>query len=142
MNSRAYAVRDERSLAEIVAEIKDELKEFIQTRVALLQSEFKDNMSSLKRALPLAGMALVLLGTAYLLLTLALVALVAVAFWGNPYAWFFALLIVGGVWLLFGAMLAFFAYNQFRSHGLMPKKTVEVLKADKMWLENQARSQV
>src|SRR5437016_3002237 len=140
MSDRAYALRDERSLAEIIAEIKDEVKEFIQTRVALLQSELKDNISSLKKALPLAAIALVLLGTAYLLLTLALVALIAVAFWGNPYAWFFALLIVGGVWLLGGGMMAFFAYNQFCSHGLVPKKTVEVLKADKMWLESEARS--
>ena len=53
----------------------------------------------------------------------------------------FALLIVGVSWLIGGAMMAFLARNKFRQHGLFPKKTVQVLKADKVWLEQEARTQ-
>ena len=140
MSDATYSVREERSLAAVVAEIKDEVKEFVQTRVALLTAELKSNMADLKAAIPLALIGLVLLGTAYLLLVLALVGLVAVAFLGNPYAWFFAFLIVGGFWLIVGGLMAYMAYSKLRKSSLMPRKTVETLKADKQWLENEARS--
>jgi uncharacterized membrane protein YqjE len=66
--------------------------------------------------------------------------LVAVAFWNNPYRWFFAFLIVSVVLAITGALTAWMALRGLRAHGLFPKKTVEVLKADKIWLQNEARS--
>ena len=61
----------------------------------------------------------------------------AVVFLGNPYAWFFALAIVGFVWLLLGGVIALVAKREFR--GLTPKHTLRVLKEDKIWIENEAR---
>ena len=142
MTERHYPQEDVRSLTELVADMKREVTSFVQTRVALFRSELKDGLNSVKEAVPLAGMAMVFLLTAYLLLTLALVGFVAVAFLPNPYAWAFALLIVGMVWLIGGGIMGFLAYNRIRAHGVFPKKTVEVLKADKLWLESEARSQV
>jgi uncharacterized membrane protein YqjE len=142
MSDATYRVHEERSLAGIIAEIRDELKEFIQTRVQLFQSELKETAASVKVALPLVIVATTLLATGYLLLTLALVGLVAVAFWNNPYVWFFSFLIVGFLWLLGGMMMAFLALNQFKTRAVFPNKTMEVLKADKAWLHSEARSQV
>jgi hypothetical protein len=68
------------------------------------------------------------------------VALVVSAFSGNPYAWFFGFVIVGVVWVIVGGITAFFAYNEFRSKARFPKRTVEVLKADKDWLGSEART--
>ena len=90
--------------------------------------------------MPLALLALGLLGTGLLLFTGAVVVLVASAFAGNPYAWFFAFAIVGFIWMVLGAGAAFFAYNAFRSKSMFPKRTVEVLQADKVWLQSEARS--
>lgn len=142
MSDATYRVHEERSLAGIIAEIRAELKEFVQTRVQLLRSELKETAASVKVALPMAILAVVLLATGYLLLTLAIVGLVAVAFWNNPYVWFFSFLIVGFLWLLGGVMMAFFAANQFKTRAVFPKKTLEVLRADKAWLQNEARSEV
>jgi uncharacterized membrane protein YqjE len=131
-----------RSLASIVAEIREELKSLVNTRVEMFRSELWDAVAALKAGIPFAIGAAVMLGTAYLLLTLALVALVVVAFGANPYRWFFSLLIVGGIWLVIGSMAAYFALRRFREHGFFPRKTVQVLKADKTWIQNEIRGSI
>lgn len=130
----------ERSLGSIIAEIKDEMKSFITTRVQMVKTELMEAMGALKIAVPLAGMAIIMGATAFLLLSLAVVAAVAIAFQGNPYAYVFAFLIVGAAWLLLGGVMGFIAYNRVRSHGPFPKRSVEVLKADKVWIQTEAGS--
>jgi hypothetical protein len=97
-------------------------------------------MSAVSVALPLGLIALILGATALLLLTGAVVVLVASAFAGSAYAWFYAFVIVGVVWMAFAGTAAFFAYNEFRGKAKFPKHTVEVLKADKVWIESEART--
>jgi uncharacterized membrane protein YqjE len=128
----------QRSLRELVREILDELKEFAATRLLVMKSELQETMASVKVAVPISLVALVFLFTGFLLLTAASVAIVAHAFAGGSYAWFFALVIIGVVWTSAGAIAAFFAYNEFRSKGRFPK-TVEVIKADRAWLQSEAR---
>ena len=141
MNRNSYAESQGPTLAGVVAEIKDETKEFVQTRVQMFKAELREKVATWKSGALLAGVGVVLLGTAYLLLTLALVGLVAVAFWGSPYAWFLAFLIVGAFWGIIGGILAFLAVREFRRQGIAPKKTLEVLREDKMWLQSEAGSQ-
>ena len=138
MNEFKTVGTDERTLAGLIVEIRDEIQEFLQTRVEMLKSECQETVRAFQAAAPLALLALVLLGSAYLLFTLALVGLIAVAFWNNPYHWFFAFLTVGAVWSAMGGLAAYFAWNRLRRHGLFPRRTVEVLKADKAWV-NQVR---
>jgi uncharacterized membrane protein YqjE len=127
-----------RNLASIVSEIRDEVKSFIHTRVRIIRADLHEAIAAIKLAVPLALISLVLFGIASLLFTAAAVVLVASAFAGNPYAWFFALIIIGVVWIVLGAIAAFFAVSQFK--GKFPKRTLEVLKADKIWLQAEARS--
>ena len=142
MNRNNYAESQAPTLAGVVAEIKDETKEFVQTRVEMLKAELREKVATWKSGALLAGVGVLLLGTAYLLLTLALVGLVAVAFWGSPYAWFLAFLFVGAFWGIIGGILAFLAVREFRRQGIAPKKTLEVLREDKIWLQSEAGSQV
>ncbi len=139
MPSRPTRDREhDRSLGSIIVEIREELKAFLNTRLQMMKSEFHETVAALRVGLPLALFSLALLAIGVLLLTGALVTIVAAAFAGNPYAWFFAFVIVGVLWLALGTLTAFFAYNQIRSRGAFPKRTVEVLKADKEWLESEA----
>ena len=142
MNEAAHVRNHERSIGGVVAEIKDELIDFIQTRVRMFKSELHETVATFKRIVPMAAIAIILLTTGYVLLTLAVVGLVAVAFWNNPYHWFFAFLIVGVLWLIAGALTGFLAWNGFRTRGTFPNKTIGVLKADKVWFEREARSQL
>jgi uncharacterized membrane protein YqjE len=133
---------NERSLAAVVSELKDELKEFVTIRVQMFKSEMKDKVSSLKMAAILIAGGLFLGITAWFVLTAALISIIAVAFLPSPYAYFLAFAIVGIVYLLVGTILASFALRELRQRGLMPERTIRVLKQDQVWLQSEARQQV
>ncbi|HZR66468.1 MAG TPA: phage holin family protein [Terriglobales bacterium] len=128
-----------RSLGEIVSEIRIELMELLNTRLKMLKSELQETKAGLRVVLPLAAVTLIFFFTAFLLLSAAVVALVASAFAGNPYAWFFGLIIVAVLWAIFGGIAGFFAYNELRAKTTFPRRTFEVLIADKNWLESEAK---
>jgi uncharacterized membrane protein YqjE len=131
-----------RSLGAVVAELKDEFKEFLQTRFSLMASEMRDKASALKSNLPILLAGLVLLSTAWILLSLALVALIYVAFLGSVFAWVIALAIVGGAYAILGGIAALYAYRGLTDMGLLPRRTIKVLQADREWLNREARSEI
>ncbi len=130
-----------KSLGTIVAEMKYELKEFAETRLDMLKTELKEKAAQWKIAGPLAGIGVVLVSTAYLLFTLAAVALVAVLI-DNTFRWVLALIAVGVLWAIVGAMSLYAAKRRIQANRLVPEKTIQVLKADKVWLQEEARHQV
>jgi len=141
MNDAAESNHSTRSIASIAAEMKQEFKEFIETRLAMLKAEFRENLAHWKIAAPLAGVGAVLLCTAYLLITLSLVALAAV-FIHSEYRWFFALLGIGVLWAILGGVALYIAKREFELNRIMPQKTIEILKGDKVWLQREARNQI
>jgi len=131
-----------RSLAAIVTEMKEELKDLVQTRIEMFRTELQEKLKTLKIAAPLAGLGALVLGTAYLLFTMALVGLVVAFFRDNPYRWFFAFAAVAVLWTLLGGIAAYFAKREFELKGLMPRKTIEVLREDKLWIQAEAKNQL
>jgi uncharacterized membrane protein YqjE len=132
----------ERTLAAIVDQVLDELKDFVRTRVEMMRSEVRETVQAASRWLPLGVVASILLITAYLLFTAAVVALVSVAFVTNPYRWFLSFLAVALIWSAASGTFAYLAWAQFKAQGTLLKKTLDVLKADRVWLENEARSRI
>ena len=90
----------------------------------------------------MAGVGVVLLSTAYMLITLAVVALAAVFIGDTQYRWFFAFLAVGVLWALLGGVSVYVAKREFARNRIVPQKTIEVLKADRMWLQKEAGNQI
>ncbi len=131
-----------RSLSGVINEVKDELKEFLQTRITMLKAELGEKMRTFKSALPMIITAALFLWTAFLMLTLCLVGLVSVAFYGDPFRWFFSFIIVGVLYCIMGGMAAVFGLKELRQAGIMPKKTMKVLREDQIWLQHEARTQV
>jgi len=132
-------MRDERPLSAIVAEIREELKDFLNTRVQMMKAELNETLDAAKIALPLSAVGAAFLFVGFVMFTLALVALVWIPFAGSPYAWFYAFIIIGFVWVSLGGIVALFALNEFRGRGRFPQRTVQILKADKAWLETEAK---
>jgi uncharacterized membrane protein YqjE len=128
-----------RSMGAILADIVQELQEFVNTRIQMVKSELHETMSAVSVALPLGLLAFILVATGFLLLTGAVVVLVASAFAGGANAWLYSFLIVGVVWILFAGVATLFAYNEFRAKAKFPKHSVEVLQADKVWIQSEAR---
>ena len=128
-----------RPLADLLGEVKEQAGEFVATHLQMLVSEMVENYISSKKALICGLLASMLLASAYLLLTLALVGLIAAAFWNNPYAWFIAFLIAGLLWSIGGTPFAIAAKAAFR--GRTPTRTTKVLKADKGLFESEPKDQ-
>ena len=131
-----------RSLAGVINELKDEIKEFLQTRFQMLRSEMQEKLSSIKTAAPLLAAAVLFLLTAFLLFTLFLVSIIAVAFEGNPYAYALAFAIVTVFWSIVGGICAWLGVRELSAQGLAPKRTIKVLQDDKIWIQGEARSQL
>jgi VIT1/CCC1 family predicted Fe2+/Mn2+ transporter len=131
-----------RSLGGVIAEFKEELKEFLDTRMAMLKSELQQKSKTLKASLPSILIGVVLLATGWFLMTAALVAVIAAAFYPSRWAYFFAFLIVGCLYLLGGSVIGLFAYRTIRQTGMAPERTLKVLKDDRVWLQTEARQQI
>ena len=132
----------DKSLGTVISELKLELAEFIQTRYLMLSSEVKTKLSHLKTVAPLVAIALALCAAGFLVLSAALVAVVAIAFGGGIEAWAMSAGIVGGAYLILGGLAGVFAWRQISNFDLAPTRTINVLKQDQVWLQNEARSQL
>jgi uncharacterized membrane protein YqjE len=139
MNANPAPVNN-RSLSEILAEMKDEFQAFTLTRIELLRAELAEKARVIKAALPLAAIGALFLTVGFVLFSFALVGLVVVAFEGNPYRWFFAFLIISFLWSTFGGIAALVAKSQLSSKGVVPRKTIQVLHNDKAWLQREAKN--
>jgi len=128
--------RAPRTVGTILAEIKDELQIFLETRVNLLRTELSEKAAHWKFAFPSAGLALLFAVAAYLLINIALVALIAV-FIPSPFRWFFAFLALGGLWLVLGGVAAYLGIREMELRRVLPRRTIETLKGDKVWLQKE-----
>jgi uncharacterized membrane protein YqjE len=124
-----------KSLAAMVAEIKSDVTQFLQTRCQMLAAEMKEKAKSWKFALLLMLVTMLLAVVAFLLLTGAAVAALAAAV---GVGW--SLLIMGVAYLIFGSISAWVVYGEIKQQGITPVHTLQVLQEDKNWLQKEARS--
>lgn len=130
----------EKSLATIIAETKDEIKQFISTRVNMLKMEIAEKVRIWKAVVPLLLFTLALLLAGWIALTFAVIALLHGLFMPSVYAWGWAALIVAGAYLFLGIVTGWFVYAEIKATGLAPTRTLNVLKQDQTWIQNEART--
>ena len=130
----------EKSLGAVLTETKQEIKEFIATRLQLLRSEIKEKIATWKYSVPLLLLAAGLLLIGWMVLTFAFMALIHTWFLPSDYAWVWAGLIVATLYLIAGLAVGWFAYSELSSAGVAPTRTLEVLKQDQVWMETEART--
>lgn len=131
-----------KSVAEVVADLKAELQDFVSTRVAIVRAELNESLRSLKVATPLIAGGLALAWTAWLVFTAFLVMLVAAAFVPRAWAYPLALLIVAVLYLVIGGMMAVTGWKRITKKGLKPERTIRVLQQDKIWIQEESRAQL
>jgi uncharacterized membrane protein YqjE len=133
-------VHTEKSIATILSETKEELKQFVTTRVNMLKAEMDEKISRVKAVIPLAVVAALFLLSGWMVLTFALIALLHTLFLPSVYAWLWASLIVTAVYLLVGGVAGWFAYSEIKATNLTPTRTLKVLQQDQVWIQNEART--
>lgn len=130
----------EKSIGTILLETKQELIQFVTTRVNILKAEIDEKVSKLKALMPLLVVALTLLLSGWMTFTFAMIALLHAAFMPSPYAWLWASLIVTFVYLAIGGAVGWFAYAEIKATNLTPTRTLKVLQQDQVWIQNEART--
>ena len=142
IDERRRRTVQERPLSETVSGAVNEFKEFAETRIAMLRSELREKSQQIKFAAPLLVIGALLGVSAWFVLTGALVAVIAAAFGDWIWGPFLALIIVGVVYLIGAACAMWMGYSRLTANGLMPERTLQVLKEDKVFLQNEARTQL
>ena len=131
-----------RTVAEVLNEFKEELKEFVGTRGQMLRSEMQEKVGAWKTALPSIAIGAVLLLFALLVFTAGVVEIIALAFTGQPWGLAAACLIVFVLYGLAGAFLLLYGWKTAKEPGLAPERTLKVLKQDQVWLQTEARTEL
>ncbi len=116
----------------LLSDLKSELVDFIRTRSQLFISELRDKPEKYKKSLIFGVVALIFGTVSFLLFTAVAAGLVAVAFSGTPFTFFWGFLIVGVCLVLMGAISGIVAYYGLTR--LAPEKTVKVFRDDKAWV--------
>lgn len=130
-----------KTLPELMTELKDELKEFAATRVAMLRAEIREKGQSVKLAAPGIVAGLLLLVTAWLLFTAFLVSAIASAF-ETPWKYPIALAIVALLYSLVGSIVLAVGWSRIKANSLKPERTLRVLKQDQIWLQTEVKTQL
>jgi hypothetical protein len=123
-------------------EFRDDLKDFVTTRIQMLRSEIAEKVGAWKLGLPSMLIGLVLLATSFLLFTAGVVNAIALAFGGQPWGFAVSLFIVFAVYGLAGGLLLLYGWRTVKAGGIAPEKTIRVLKQDQVWLKTEARTQL
>jgi hypothetical protein len=131
-----------KGLTEAYNDIKEDLKDFASTRLQMLRVEMKEKFDSLKISVPALLAGALLLLTAFFLFTGGLVALIAMAMAGAPYAYTLAFFIVCVLYGLGGGAVTFYGARTLREARLKPERTMRVLKQDQVWLQTEARTRI
>lgn len=141
-NGNVHPANNGRTIAEILNEFKEELKQFGQTRFEMLRAEMREKMNAWKGAIPAMAIALLMAVGAFLAFTAALIAAIALAFQPRPWAYAAAAAIVFLLYAIIAAVAGAYGYRSIQTAGMAPEKTIRVLQEDKVWLTTEARSQV
>jgi uncharacterized membrane protein YqjE len=130
---------ENKSVAEVLHSMKHELSAFVQTRIQIATAEMKEKMTAWKSAVPLLAGAALLAFTAFLTLTFGLIALIA-EFLAGDFAWAIAAAVVTFVYLVVGGIVGWLGYREVKVEGVVPERTLRVLKADQNWIKNETRA--
>jgi len=131
-----------KSIGQVVSELKNDARDFISTRLQILTQEMNGKAKVWRVAIPMLVIAALLSGIALLVLTFAIVAFLAGVFQPSPYAWCYGALIVTAFYIIAAFGLFYLGKRELTQTGIAPTRTLRVLRQDQIWIQNEARSQV
>lgn len=131
-----------KSVQETLLDLKDELKDFLSTRVAMLRAEMSEKLRIVKMAAPTLVVGLFLLLTAWFVFTGFLIVIIAQAFMPSPWAYTLSFVLVAVLYAIVGGAAAYMAWRRLKTMSLKPERTIRVLEQDRIWIQREAKTQV
>jgi uncharacterized membrane protein YqjE len=135
----ANHLHQEKSVGEVLHSMKQELSAFVTTRIQIARAELTEKMTAWKAAVPLLAGAALLGLVGFLTLTFGLIALIAELL-ASDYGWAIAAAIVTFIYLAVAGIMGWLGYREVNVEGVMPERTLRVLKADQNWIKNETRA--
>jgi hypothetical protein len=135
-------LRDERSLGQILKDLRDETSVLVRQEVDLAKTEVSEKVTMLGTNLAsvAAGGAVALAGALALVAAVSILLYVLLSKVMSPnVAMWLAPLIVGGALAAFGYTLVKKALATLKQEGIAPTKTTQSLKENKEWLTAKIR---
>jgi hypothetical protein len=136
------AVRDDKSLGDLLRELTSEIRQLLKKEVDLAKAEATEKASVVGRGVGeiALGGAIALMG-GLVLLAAAVTGLTALLdlFMTTELAAFVAPLLLGGVLAFVGWSKVQKALQLFRSEGVAPRLTVQTLQENKLWLKEKVQ---
>ena len=126
---------------EVITDLKEELKEFLNTRFAMLRAEMTEKANNIRMVAPVLLIGVGLLLTAWVTFTGLAIVLVAHLVPG-PWAYVISFAIVTFAYGAIGAASAMYAWGKLKHTGVKPERTIRVLEQDRVWLQAEAKTQV
>ncbi len=143
MADRVY--NNEKSIAQVLHEMKSETLAFVHTRFELLMAELREKSIGWKKSAPMLVAGLVFGMGTFATFTFMLVSVVCSWFRaGFPggtiaiFAWPIAALIICVIYGCIAASFASAGLRRLREQPMMPERTIRVLKQDQQWIQNEA----
>ena len=128
--------RAQAPIGDLIRNLGQDSVDLVRQEINLAKLEIKESVSQITRgaigAALWGGIALV----GGLALTACLILLIGMALDGAYWA---SALIVGAVFVLLGALMAWRSVNKIRETDLRPDETIDTLKEDRRWLGREAR---
>ena len=131
------AARDDRSIADLLKELRDESTTLMRQELALVKTEMSEKAAKAARNATYAGVGAVMiyLGVLFGLLAASVGLALALGQAGlGWHAWWLAPLIVGAVVGVIGCAVTAKGVSTLKNQSLFPDKTVRSLQEDKQWL--------
>lgn len=141
-NPNIYNIEEHPSFRGMFNEVKGEFSTFIATRLNLLRTEMREKTRALKFGLPMIIAGSVLLLISLIFLNVAILAVLASAFGSTTLAWCYAAAILFGCYAAIGGVCAFLGAREIRTTGILPTRTINVLKQDQNWIQREAKTQL
>ncbi|HET8781060.1 MAG TPA: phage holin family protein [Pyrinomonadaceae bacterium] len=134
-------VPENESLPNLVARLGDNVMELVNSQLALLKVEIKEEANAYARgaAMIAFGGAVAVVGFALLNVAIAFAVstLFAQANFSQPASYALGFLATGGFYLILGVIVVLVMKNRLANQNLVPKRTVQELRKDKEWLKNE-----
>lgn len=135
----ANPIYNDKTLTQLLQEIKDELRDFATTRYEMLVAEVKEKLRVWKLALPMLAVATLLAFGAFMTITFGLVVLIGNLI-GTDYAYAWGALAVTVLYLIVGGIFGYLGYREITAESMKPVRTLEVLKQDQQWIKDETRA--
>lgn len=132
---RPPGTRTEPSISDLVRQLAQDSTTLIRQEVALAKSEMRDNVRTAARDMSMIAVGGAIAAVGMLVLTAFLVLLLGSLLQN----YWLAALIVGLVFVIIGGVMAWSNLNSLRSAELKPEQTMDSLKEDKQWMQQEIR---